>query len=98
MRRYMSAMLLGAVLCVPVALTAQEREHSVESRDRVEVKRYYDPYKKDYHEWNENENRAWNHWVTEERHGRMHDYAKARNREQRDYWKWRHEHPDWDRH
>ena len=84
MRKLCTALLLGACLSVPAVISAQDHD-----------KRYYDADKKDYHAWNENENRAWRHYVSEERHGKYHDWAKASKAEQRDYWKWRHEHPDW---
>ena len=93
MRKYFSVLLLGACLCAPAMLPAQDDRHE-HDRD----KKYYDPYKRDYHEWNENENRAWRHYVTEERRGEFHDWDRANKREQRDYWRWRHDHPDWDRH
>ena len=89
MRKYVTALLMGACLCLPAVVSAQDDRHD---------KKYYDPYKKDYHGWNENEDRAWKHYVTEERHGEYHDWNKAKKKEQRDYWKWRHEHPDYDRH
>jgi hypothetical protein len=88
MRRYLSALLLGAMLSAPLALTAKDRDHD---------RRYYDPYRRDYHEWNENENRAWRHWREQERHRNYIEWQRANRREQREYWRWRHEHPDWDR-
>jgi hypothetical protein len=82
MRRYLTTLLLGAALCAPIAVHAKE-------------KRYYDPYKKDYHEWNDREDRAYRHWLQEERHREYHPLAKAGKEEQREYWRWRHEHLDW---
>jgi hypothetical protein len=84
MRRYLPALLLGVVMCGPVMLNADEHH-----------KRYYDPYKKDYHEWNEQEEHAYRHWVEAERHGTYHPWVKSRKEEQREYWRWRHDHPDW---
>jgi hypothetical protein len=83
MRRYLNVLLLGAALTAP-ALMQADPPH-----------RYYDRDRRDYHEWNDNENRAWRHWVTNERHREYHDWNKARRNEQRDYWRWRHEHSDW---
>jgi len=85
MRRYLGGLLLGVFLAaVPVAIRADDH-------------RYYDPYHKDYHEWNEREARAYRHWL-EENHRAYHEWAKASKREQREYWRWRHEHMDWDAH
>jgi hypothetical protein len=82
MRRYLSAILLGATLIVPVAMKADD--HS---------KRYYDQDRKDYHEWNESEARAYRRW-TDENHRKYRDWNKAKKSEQAEYWKWRHDHPD----
>ena len=83
MRRFFGALMLSGVLMAPLAMQARE-----------EV-RVYDRDHKDYHEWNEAENRAYRHWLTEERHHEWHDWNRASRAEQREYWRWRHEHSDW---
>ena len=92
--RYLNIILLGGILCVPAMLPAQERDRTVTERDRTTAQRYYDPYRKDYHVWNENEQRSWERWNRDERHRQMREFARANKREQRDYWRWRHDHPD----
>jgi hypothetical protein len=57
--------------------------------------RYYDRDHKDYHEWNDRENRSYRVYLTE-RHHEYHGFNHANQREQRDYWKWRRNHPDHD--
>ena len=47
MRRYISTFILGLVLATPFTAVAKD-EHS---------RRYYDRDRRDYHEWNERENR-----------------------------------------
>ena len=85
MRRIFTAAFLGGMLLSPaMTMLAQDRDH-----------RYYDRDHRDYHEWNESEARAYRHWLTEERRHAYHDWARASRREQRDYWRWRHEHRDW---
>jgi hypothetical protein len=84
MRRALSALFMGAVLCCPLVMQAADKDNH----------RYYDSDRKDYHEWNAGEDRAWHHWL-DERHSKDHDWSKASKREQRDYWKWRHDHMDW---
>jgi hypothetical protein len=84
MRRNLSAVLLGIALCGPVVMRAEDHP-----------KRYYDSYKKDYHEWNEQEEHAYRHWVEAERHRAYHPWVKADRAEQKEYWRWRHDHPDW---
>ncbi len=86
MRRYLSTLLLGAAMCAPVVMHAREEHPN---------RRYYDSYKRDYHEWNEQEERAYRHWLQEERRRSYHPWARGRRNEQREYWRWRHEHHDW---
>jgi hypothetical protein len=77
----LSAALLGPITLAPIPLKA-EPPH-----------RYYDREHKDWHEWNEREDRAYRHYL-EERHERYREWAKAKRAEQRAYWRWRHEHSD----
>ena len=104
MKRYAGSLLVGATLMSPVALKAGNTSAQVPlkkaSQETVETevrtRRYYDPDFKDYHEWNEAEERAYRHWLMEER--REHEfrtYNRIPSEEQREYWKWRHEHRDW---
>jgi hypothetical protein len=85
MRRFLGALMLSGVLMAPLA---------IQSKAQVQV-RVYDRDHRDYHQWNDSENRAYRHWLTEERHRQWHEYNKASRSEQRDYWRWRHEHQDW---
>jgi hypothetical protein len=55
--------------------------------------RYYDKAHKDYHEWNDNEEKSYAKF-REERHIPQHDFAKAKATERAQYWQWRHDHPD----
>jgi hypothetical protein len=87
MRKFVGAILLTGVLMTPAMMIAKDHDR--------DDHRYYDPYKKDYHEWNENEARAYRHWVEQERHQQYRDWHKASKRDQREYWRWRHDHQDW---
>jgi type III secretory pathway component EscR len=90
MSRTLSALILGAVLCAPVTVVRADDEH----HEQEKAKRYYDRDKKDYHEWNEHENRAYRRWL-EERHERDNrEFTRLDREQQREYWRWRHEHPD----
>jgi len=60
---------------------------------RPDDKRYYDASHKDYHVWNAKEDAAYRHYLQEKKIA-YHDWSKASRREQRDYWAWRHQHPD----
>jgi hypothetical protein len=83
MHRFLTAALLSAALAVPVAIRAEEH-HS---------KRYYDQDGRDWHEWNEQEERAYRRHL-EERRREYRNWEKANPKEQKEYWKWRHRHPD----
>jgi len=87
MRRYFNVILLSTALVLPIAMRADEHGND---------KRYYDRSHKDYHEWNSNEDQRYREYLNEH-HKEYHDFAKAKRREQEDYWKWRHEHQDNDR-
>ena len=82
MRRLVGILLLSGAMLAPVVSFAEEH-------------RYYDRDHKDWHVWNENENRAYRHWLMEERHEHWREYNRLSARQQREYWRWRHEHADW---
>jgi ribulose kinase len=90
MHRFLQVALLGAALMaavatVPTALKAAD-DHPT---------RYHDQKHNDDHEWNDREDRAYQKWL-EGKHHVKRDFAKLKAKEQREYWKWRHEHPDKD--
>ena len=80
MSRFLSILLLSAVVLMPPSVSADEH-------------RYYDRDHKDYHDWNEQEERAYRRFL-EEKHREYHEWSKANRREQQEYWNWRHEHRD----
>jgi hypothetical protein len=43
--------------------------------------------------WDAKEDAAYRHYL-EEKKIAYHEWSKASRREQRDYWAWRHQHPD----
>jgi hypothetical protein len=47
----------------------------------------------DNHRWDDHENQAWHRFLTEN-HRPDHEFAKSDNHEQKEYWNWRHSHPD----
>jgi hypothetical protein len=86
--RYITSLFLAAALAAPVAIMAAP----VPQEAGVQV-RVYDRDHKDYHNWDDHENRAWGIYLTNN-HKKNHEFARANRREQSNYWKWRHEHPD----
>ena len=93
MHRCICAFLLGAALLAPVSMRAGDDDH----HDRDHARRYWDPEHRDWHEWNDREDRAYRHYL-EEQHREHRDWDKINKKQQREYWKWRHEHRDQDDH
>jgi hypothetical protein len=71
---------LSVALLTPLAATAQDH-------------RFYDRHHKDYHEWNDHEDRAWHMYWQQRHHGQV-DWARANERDRQRYWDWRHSHSD----
>jgi len=88
MHRILSTLLLGAALAAPVAIRADDEHH-----EREKARRYYDRNAKDWHEWNEREERAYRRYLEENRL-REDRWERANAARQRAYWRWRHNHPD----
>jgi Ni/Co efflux regulator RcnB len=93
--RYLSSLLLMAVLTAPLALQAQDRDDR-HDRDR-DNQRVYDRDHKDYHQWNADEDRSYREWYEDTHHGKkFRDYSHLKRKDQDAYWKWRHERGDRD--
>jgi hypothetical protein len=99
-RFFFSALFLTAVLAAPSAMNAasrpqdngrQEEHHRDEGHTRM-----YDRDHKDYHNWDDNEDRSYRVYLGE-RHREYHPFVELKVKEQRAYWNWRHSHPDHDR-
>jgi len=80
--RIAAALLLAIGLTTPLVLADDQNN-----------KRYYDKTHKDYHQWNENEDKSYNVFLGE-KHIQVHVFSKAKPAEQQQYWNWRHDHPD----
>lgn len=55
--------------------------------------RVYDPYRRDYHGWDDHERDYYDRWARDTHH-EGHDYKKLNRDEQRQYWEWRHQQGD----
>src|ERR1700716_1123008 len=87
MFRFFGALLLGTALMAPIAVKADDHDRDEHHR------RYYDRDHRDWHEWNEREDRAYRpYWQDQNREYR--EWNKANRREQKEYWRWRHHHGD----
>jgi hypothetical protein len=86
--RILNGLLLGIALIAPVALRADEKTTTTTTS-----KRYYDTTEKDYHVWSKDEDRAYRLYLGEV-HRDYVEFPKVKVVEQREYFKWRHGHPD----
>ena len=89
-RGYVASLFLTAALVAPVSIMAVPLPQEAQDQNRV-----YDKDHKDYHNWDDKENKAWGQWQTDN-HKKPHEFSKANDKEQSQYWNWRHAHPDKD--
>jgi hypothetical protein len=90
--RYLGFIFLSAALTTPIAIrtnAATEDDHRDDKRDT----RVCDRSHKDYHNWDDNEDRAYRRYLGE-KHQDYREYSELSSGEQNSYWGWRHSHPD----
>jgi hypothetical protein len=88
--RYISSLFLAAAIAAPTAIMA----HSRPQDSGVQV-RVYDRDHRDYHNWDDHEDRAYRRYLTVQ-HRSYRQYHRQHYRVQKHYWNWRHSHPDRD--
>ena len=86
--RYISSLILAAVIATPTAIMAGPKPQDDSVRVRV-----YDRDHRDYHNWDDREDRAYRRYLAEQ-HRSYRAYQRQHYRAQRHYWNWRHSHPD----
>ncbi len=87
--RFIASLFLAAALMAPVSIMAAPAPQT-----GVQI-RVYDRDHHDYHNWDDREDRAYRGYLIE-RHRNYRAYDRQDRRSQRDYWNWRHSHPDRD--
>ena len=82
-QKHLASILLTAALTAPLgaALFVAPPASAAAQEDR------------DHRKWDDHEQSAWARFLAE-KHRKDHEYAKAKKREQDEYWAWRHDHPD----
>jgi hypothetical protein len=96
-KKYLATLFVSAALMAPLAARALAPQDDHERHEQQEQqRRIYDRDHKDYHNWDAREDGAYRHW-REERHEAYVDYGQLKRKEQRDYWRWRHEHEEHER-
>ena len=86
MRRCIGSLLVVGALMGTVA-------GAVGCTGRVRI--YDQPYR-DYHRWDSREDRAYRAYLGEQHRG-YREFRTLDSRDQEQYWRWRHAHPDGDR-
>jgi hypothetical protein len=90
--RYLSSLFFAAALLASVASIASARNPD-DRGEYVEHVRYYDRDHRDFHHWDDREDRAYRRYLVEQ-HRPYVKFQWASPRAHRDYWNWRHTHPD----
>jgi hypothetical protein len=90
MNRYISSLFLTAAIAAPTAIMAHPRPQEGSVQVRI-----YDRDHRDYHSWDDHEDRAYRRYLAAE-HRTYRGYHRQHHRVQRHYWNWRHSHPDRD--
>jgi hypothetical protein len=83
-KRWLGVILLSLTAVTPLVLVGCAEHTTI---------RVYDPYYNDFHAWNDQEVVYYRQWVVET-HRPYRDFRKLPPPEQRQYWAWRHSHPD----
>jgi hypothetical protein len=85
---FIAGLFLSAALLAPLAT-------KVSAAPQIISVRVYDRDHRDYHNWDDRESRSYESYRNEHR-GYNVTFQKNNRRQQSNYWKWRHEHPDHD--
>jgi hypothetical protein len=86
---FLSSLFLSAALLAPMAIRANAAPQSVSIR-------VYDRDHKDYHNWDDREVHSYT--LFRAKHPKYNvTFTKTKHKQQREYWNWRHAHPDHDR-
>jgi hypothetical protein len=87
--RFIASLFLAGALVAPVSVIAAP---SPQASLQIRV---FDRNHRDYHNWDDREDRAYRGYLVEN-HQTYRVYGKQSRRSQNNYWKWRHDHPDHD--
>lgn len=85
-------LLLGAALIVPIVAGADRGGQSY-NRRYYENRRYFDRDSRDYHVWNNQEDRAYRFYLKDQRR-EYREWRNVRGPGHLEYFRWRHSHPD----
>ena len=98
--KYLASLFMSGALLAPLgafAMAAPQDDHERHEQEERAEHRVYDPYHKDYHNWDRREDDMYRRWL-DERHVAYVDYERLKEKEQRAYWNWRHNHEEHEEH
>ena len=87
-RLFLSSVFLSAALIAPMAVKANAVPQGISVR-------VYDRDHKDYHNWDDREDHSYQQFRGDHPKYNV-TFGKAKHNQQREYWTWRHAHPDHD--
>jgi len=88
--RILGGLVVGLAMLAPVVSRADERPYN---KRYYNNKRYYDREGRDYHVWNEAEDRAYRFYLNDQ-HLPYREWRTVKGPDQAAYFRWRHTHPD----
>jgi len=89
-KNLIGSLVLSAAIVAPAVVVPSAKAQDAEVHVRV-----YDRDHKDYHNWDDREDHAYRSYLNEQ-HRDYVEYKRLNRKEQREYWNWRHDHPDRD--
>jgi len=95
LHKFTLVLLLSAAIIIPGYIAAQESQRGNQKEQHAAQNKgpYYDSAHRDWHQWNDNEEQTYKKYQSEH-HKQDRSFAESSEKEQQDYWKWRHKHPD----
>lgn len=92
MYNYFKVIALGAALVSPMAVRGQD-DHGDRRQNEQQNRRFEDRRHHDFHEWNPGEEQMYRQYL-QEHHRRYREFSTVNQREQNNYWNWRHSQDD----
>ena len=89
----LGGLLLGTALIAPIVVSAGDGDDHPYNKKYYNNRRYHDREGRDYHVWNEGEDKAYRFYLNDQ-HKEYREWRTVKGPEQQEYFRWRHTHPD----
>jgi len=90
---HLGTLLFLLAFAAPLTLSAQVIQQDQKRNGEKVRERYYDKRHKDYHEWDDSEDRSFRLYLNNKQRPFV-EFRLQNVREQQRYWAWRHSHSD----